>query len=247
MDEEWDTLIVLDACRSDLFEAMVDMDLFESYKRVNSGASSTREWIKRQFHGTAWHNTVYVSGQPVPAKALQAPFHAFLEPWRDTPSDVLATPPERVAEAALTAAETFPDKRLLIHFFQPHFGPPETLELLEDGSVEVQHIWEALDRDLVETDDVWQAYQQNLQSVLDVVYQLIDALDGRIVVSSDHGNLFGDRISPFLFEEVGHPGGLRHPDLVEVPWAVASQSDRTTRDTTDIDATLSALGYMSDG
>lgn len=246
MDEAWDVLVVLDACRADLFEEVTNLSTFEEYKRVNSGASSTREWVNQQFTSDAWDDTVYISGQPVPAKALQSPFHAFLEPWRDTPADVLATPPELIAETALDAAERYPDKRLLVHFFQPHFGPPETLELLENFSGDVQHVWEALSKGIVDDETVWQTYQENLESVLPVVDQLVDSLDGRVVITSDHGNLFGSRIRPFSFEEVGHPRGLRHPDLVEVPWAVVSGADRDRRDTAAIDSQLSALGYRSD-
>lgn len=59
MDEEWDVLVILDACRADLFEEIAELAYFEEYTRVNSGASSTREWAKRQFASDAWHDTVF--------------------------------------------------------------------------------------------------------------------------------------------------------------------------------------------
>ena len=47
---------------------------------------------------------------------------------------------------------------------------------------------------------------------------LIESLDGKTVVTSDHGNLFGRRLWPIPLQKYGHPPGLRFPELIEVPW-----------------------------
>lgn len=149
----------------------------------------------------------------MPARSIQAPFHAFLEPWRRTPDDVLVTPPELTAETAKDAAERFPEKRLLVHFFQPHFPPTESVGWCDDETTsELQHVWEGVRRGVFDDEAVWERYESNLSDVLEYVYELLDELDGRKVVSADHGNLFGERISPFPFTEYGHPDGVRHPD-----------------------------------
>jgi len=48
--------------------------------------------------------------------------------------------------------------------------------------------------------------------------ELLDELDGKSVVTSDHGNLFGERLWPIPIRRYGHPRGLRHPALIDVPW-----------------------------
>lgn len=43
MDQDWDTLIVLDACRADLFQQVIDLNQFDHYSTVVSNASATME------------------------------------------------------------------------------------------------------------------------------------------------------------------------------------------------------------
>lgn len=47
-DADWDNLIILDACRADLFEDVVDTTQFDEYRRVTSLASMTAEWSKKK-------------------------------------------------------------------------------------------------------------------------------------------------------------------------------------------------------
>lgn len=56
------------------------------------------------------------------------------------------------------------------------------------------------------------AYRQNLKSALEGVKELVDILKGKIVISSDHGELLGeDRL-------YGHPSNEDNPILRRVPW-----------------------------
>jgi hypothetical protein len=51
-------------------------------------------------------------------------------------------------------------------------------------------------------------------------------VDGRTVITSDHGNLVGERAWPVPVRLYGHPEGIRHPALVKVPWAVIEGDGR---------------------
>lgn len=51
-------------------------------------------------------------------------------------------------------------------------------------------------------------------------------LKGKTVITSDHGNLFGEIIYPFPVRMYGHPGGIYVKNLVEVPWLVLDSKDR---------------------
>lgn len=62
------------------------------------------------------------------------------------------------------------------------------------------------------------AYHENLDEVLPAVKHLLEELKGKTVVTSDHGNMLGERASPFPVREWGHPRGLYMVGLIMVPW-----------------------------
>lgn len=90
---------------------------------------------------------------------------------------------------------------------------------------------------------------------MDEVWSLIESLDGRTVVHSDHGNVIGQRSWPFPVKTYGHPPGIRLSDLRNVPWAIVKGDQRrrireveeiqTSDETEDDDLVekLAALGY----
>ncbi|ELZ23103.1 hypothetical protein C475_15679, partial [Halosimplex carlsbadense 2-9-1] len=50
------------------------------------------------------------------------------------------------------------------------------------------------------------------------VKELLGELSGKTVVTSDHGNMLGERARPIPIREWGHPDGVYTPELVTVPW-----------------------------
>jgi len=87
-------------------------------------------------------------------------------------------------------------------------------------------IWIQFEKGSVDPETVWQAYRNNLDRTLPHVAELLSTLDGKSVVSSDHGNMVGERARPFPIREWGHPRGIYTPELVRVPWLVSHGSDR---------------------
>jgi len=69
------------------------------------------------------------------------------------------------------------------------------------------------------------AYEENLQIVLKQVSRLVDRLDGRIIVTADHGEMLGEKNC------YGHWAKARQRKLVEVPWLVIEKEGRTTHPT----------------
>jgi len=49
--------------------------------------------------------------------------------------------------------------------------------------------------------EVWEAYIENLHVVLPHVEDLMTSLEGKTVVSSDHGNMVGERARPIPIRE----------------------------------------------
>lgn len=260
VDESWDVLVVLDACRADLFEEVADLDEYDSFTVRKSAGSATDEWAKANFEGQAQTDTVYVSGNPVVSRWVQTAFAQFIEVWRDNFDPELGTvPAELVTEAAIDAYEANPEKRLIVHYLQPHYPfvkDPELRFTRFEGTDEVtvsdarsgaSDVWEAVGLGLVEPETVWAAYRRNLEYVLDAIEPLLEAVSGRIVITSDHGNVLGERARPIPLKLYGHPSGVHHPALRSVPWAVIeSDEDQTDREALDagVEDKLRQLGYV---
>lgn len=260
MDESWDVLVVLDACRADLFEETANVDEYDSYDVRKSAGSATREWTKANFSGQARTGTIYVNGNPVVSRWVGTAFDQFVEVWRDKFDPELGTVPARpVTEAAIEIYESNPDKRLIVHYLQPHypfvknpdlrftrFEGTDELEVSE-GRSGASDVWEAVALGIVDTEEAWDAYGRNLEYVLEEIEPLLEAVSGRVVITSDHGNAIGERARPIPMKLYGHPTGIRHPVLRNVPWAViegeVSPEEREDLES-GVEDKLEQLGYV---
>jgi hypothetical protein len=263
-DAEWDTLVVLDACRADLFEEVIDVDRFDEYRAETSKASATPEWLPVTFPDE-YGDTVYVSGNPQVSRHVPDRWHELVEVWDeawDEEAQVIRAAP--IVDAAIEAREQYPDKRLVVHLMQPHVpfvDRPDlqfcTYQLFGDldmeGDDRAGNVFEAAAKGVVDEDEMWAAYGDNLRYAMDEVDRLLDAFDERVVLTSDHGNVVQARSWPLPFRYHQHLPYHRHPGLVTVPWAVV---DGPRIDATDdgvasdsgaesdaVDDRLRALGY----
>jgi hypothetical protein len=87
-------------------------------------------------------------------------------------------------------------------------------------------VWEKLAAGDVSTTAVCEAYADNLRLVLPSARRLADELPGKTVITSDHGNGFGEFSLAYLSRIFGHPRGVYVPQLVKVPW-VEIESDES--------------------
>jgi len=222
IEEEWDNLLILDACRYDVFErAYHERDsLGGELQRVRSRAPYTNEFLSRNFGGRELHDTVYVTSSPHVHKSnrgevgeINDDFHAIRHVWRQD------LHPETLTDAAIDAAEAFPHKRLVFHYIPPHWPFFGSTGAKLFGDCDYEAPWEELTsgEDSVPLDQLRAAYRENLNIALDHVERLLPELDGKTVVSADHGQLLGDREFPIPVRGYGHPG-LRVSELVDVPW-----------------------------
>lgn len=212
MDEEWDNLIVLDACRYDFFKEYNTIEgVLE--KRVSRG-TRTDEWVRRNFTGS-YDDTVYVSANPHIGRTEVSGFcgvehFAHVETvWDGKWDEDLGTvPPEEVNAAARRVCEQYPEKRMIIHYMQPHrpYIGETTLNMRSDDPPDLVYEFRRNGRERVR-----KAYTDNLELVLDHVASLISDLRGETVVTSDHGELFGE------YGLWMHPQ-VHIPQLYEVPW-----------------------------
>lgn len=272
MEEEWDYLILLDACRYDYFEKIYPKFFAGGQLSCRKSVGGcTKEWRDRSFPGR-YEEVVYVSSNPYinSRKAVEGfwgkeHFHQVIDVWQSGwKSDSGTVPPQIVTEEALRAIQIWPAKRVLIHYLQPHapylgFGsdcagfprPDIEKENVLRGTVCRQrparirgkiywklHHWVKTKRIFGNHPD-WllahllalpplspmdavrrrygkkglrRAYQENLEIVLKEVARLLPYLKGKIVVTSDHGELLGEGGS------YSHEPNSENPFLRNIPW-----------------------------
>lgn len=211
----------------------------QSRRSVVSLGGRTDEWTYENFHGDTFGDTVYVTGSPVTSKILSNEFHDLVEVRREGfVEEKGAILPSTVAKAGREAREKYPNKRIIVHFMQPHIPfvhSPEVNfrewwtpynDFEETDADSPRTIWGVLEMGLVGYDEVWSAYQENLRLSLDEVLGLPEDIPGKTVISSDHGNLMGERTWPIPVKLYGHPRDLRSRKLVTVPWAVLDDGRR---------------------
>lgn len=256
MERDWDTMILLDACRFDLFKQA--NTLSGTLERVLSNGSSTMEFLEKNFAGKQFSDTVYVTANPN-SHHVDAEFHAVVPLWDEHWDKELKTvTPKKVAEKAIETHRKFPNKRLLVHFIQPHYPfIGETGRKIEQGGFtgrgviadyrEGLTIWEQLRRGKIDKVTAWRAYRENLELALPHVESIVEAVDGKTVVTSDHANAFGE------FGEWGHRSGIYLESVLAVPWleiegdsrrpVTSGSVERTVGDESVLEDRLSALGY----
>lgn len=244
MDEDWDNLLLLDACRHDLFEEANTLSGVLDY-RISRG-SGTPEFLTENFSERTFNDTVYVTANPMyRTRSLGETFHEVIDVWSDEWNENLQTvTPRAMAEATVKAYKEYPKKRILSHFMQPHYpfigdsseeiGNHSGFEYTyrkvteEQANRDNPTVWELLEEGQVSEELVWKAYKENLQVALPYVKKVLSHFEERTIVTSDHGNAFGER--PYLFGRrmYGHPLGIRHDSVCKVPWLVIDKGSRKT-------------------
>jgi hypothetical protein len=268
--EDWDTLVVLDACRYDMFEMINHLPGTLS-EEISRGASTT-EWLKANFDGQKLRDTVYVTANPQFEQnrlVIDTTFHEVINVWLEEGWDAETgtVRAETMTDIAVSAHERFPNKRILVHYLQPHypFVPSDTAfdkdhisGFDSEGNIpEGENVWsQKLSGQLpASREKLWSMYVDNLEYVLEHVETLFESVQGKIVVTADHGNYVGERASPIPIREYGHPRGLYDEVLVQVPWLEFIRGDRreistgaanepaSISDTDIISQRLENLGY----
>lgn len=260
--EDWDNLLILDGCRYDCFAKQVTID-GDLEKRASRTSHST-EFISHNFQGHQRHETVYITTNPYAPQLDPNTFYAQIDLLDRWDEETQTVHPSDVVSATEEHAELYEDKRLIVHFMQPHYPfIGETGQAIdhrgfsgEDAEPTTPSIWRAMTYNLLDTDDeqLAMAYRENLDIVLSEVASLLEFLDGKTVITSDHGNLLGERLPPLYFKAYGHPRGVRCPELNHLPWFVPHFNSRrettaddpvlsSRSDEEKLDERLTALGY----
>jgi hypothetical protein len=242
MMRDWDNLIILDACRYDTFAKRDQIS--GNLSKVVSRASHSWEFMKQNFLGRDCHDTVYVTANPHAERLPDDIFYTvenILDKWD---SEYETVHPDDVVAAAVEAHNRYPNKRLIVHFMQPHepwIGPTmdQLLERVdlhgydkdhahegEDQNISGKKVWTAVRSGKITRQEMNQAYQESLDIVLRYSNELIEELGGKSVITADHAELLGERLLPLTPRIYGHPHSIDSPSLCEVPWLEIPSEER---------------------
>ncbi len=223
-DEEWDTLIILDACRYDIFKKRI-----KNAKEFYSLGSHTVEFVRKNFKG--YRDVIYINTNPKVNEARPKVFKMFdlwkTKVWNKRYGVVL---PKDVVKFAKAMKEKYPNKKFVIHFMQPHYPFIRDMKIInkvkkygEKYSKEGKEFdpWHLVKYGLLNEKEVWKAYEKNLDYVLPYALKLAKYLNkkygDKVVITSDHGNVI-QKIKWLNYLVVGHPYGIYLKDLIKVPW-----------------------------
>lgn len=252
-DEDWDNLIILDSCRPDYLYSEYSTDgIWET--RISRGAA-TQEFVTGNFKNRTLQDTVLVSSNPWYLRLKE-----FIEFNLHNIVSNFDGDPVTTTKKTKRTVEKHPNKRIISHYIPPH--PPYT------GPTAQEHFTEFIDnqynvhRKIRErgypTYIIRQAYRENLRQVLPHLEELVETLRGKTVITADHGQMLGERYSPFPSRGFGHHKGIYVKELVEVPWIIEpfderreiqsespTATDPSERETTNeqINQRLRDLGY----
>jgi membrane-anchored protein YejM (alkaline phosphatase superfamily) len=191
-----------------------------------STASTTEEWIRANFEHEVHSDTVYISDNPWYGRLfekLESDLHHYQIGNRDAFNGAV-THPKTMTDLAIEQAKEFENKRVIIHYLQPHdpwftedgeelFALPNTSPLM-------------LKRNGYSEDDMKQAYESSLKLVLNQVERLLEQLDGKTIITADHGELLNDRMTPIPLKRYEHPEGVYTESLTKVPWFIPEFNER---------------------
>jgi len=228
--DDWDTLIVLDACRYDFFKEYYsiypNLELGE-LSIAKSPGSATPEVVPKLFDtDEEWylysaHNWLGENVNDItPLNSDDDSWHAtrhFDEIDRVKEVNSAGVPgPQLFGQRVIDNIEKINDKRSVVWFMQPH--QPNT------GNVQVTfgHFFPwgifmengKLNSSIQKLIRV--GYKFNLLSAMYSLSNIVGELDGKTVITSDHGELLFDNTAKP--EDFGHPHSRDDAVLRNVPW-----------------------------
>ncbi|MCD6318891.1 hypothetical protein J7M02_07485 [Candidatus Aerophobetes bacterium] len=237
MEEDWDNLIILDACRYDTFVEVTGLNCEYEISR----ASRTPQFLRENFVGRKFNDTVYITSNPYVDLFCKNCFYKIISVWKFAWNEEFGTVlPRDVAKAALNIGNRYPDKRLIIHFMQPHYPFIKDFDIIhricdpDDVRDPIKlalsgtplNPFVEVEKGNLDIETVYKAYKRNLKLVIPYALKLVKKPEGKTVITADYGEAFGEWAFPFLIRIYEHPPYVHIPALVKVPWLVFESKER---------------------
>lgn len=125
--------------------------------------------------------------------------------------------PDSLIRDAKTAENLFPNKKIIVHFMQPHTpyihsDIPQSPNNRIGGDSGIESELRRAEKGQIDQEKVRGDYRENLEFVLEHVLKLADHLSGKTFVTADHGELLGES------GIYGHKADSDTKKLRKVPW-----------------------------
>lgn len=220
LKENWDYLLVLDACRFDIFSKVIADKPWEGkLEKVNSRVTFTKDWYRK--HWTKPNDIHLITANPHPFLEGSGPasknFKSATAAWQEDEVD------PRVTLNFFKKIKK-PGEKYLIHFIPPHlpFVGKKGKKLFKKLGIKSMATPDVYKKVVSygrqgNWDELKECYRENLELVLDVIKDNWSLFaDGKAIFTSDHGELLGE------WGIYGHPPSriMRHRRriLQTVPW-----------------------------
>lgn len=225
----WDNLIVLDSCRYDFFK-----QFYKHYpntckgevEKIESDGSVTPETLPKifphfykaqVFSAHPWISSEEREIESVLDKTDYRAWNHFeeiIDVWKNASYYTGVTHPEKVVSAVEKNYDK--ERKTIAWFMQPHHPHIGKISICPDGGIPeiFKNEDDKVDETIVKLLRV--SYKYNLLRVLYNVSLLVGQLEGKTVVTSDHGELLYDHGRGD--NNVLHMPGRKDEELIHVPW-----------------------------
>ena len=262
LEDDWDLLIVLDACRVDaLEEVSEEYEFLDNPGSIRSVGSSSTMWFTNTFlpkYDDIISGTIYVSANPHLEAVEDRPFldQIRVYDWGWS-KEVATTPSEVVTEAAIAASREHREEydRMVVHYMQPHDpSVPDPLSEYDENMDKKISAWHRVRHGELSKERAWESYLENLRYVLDSVEVLLNNVNAsKVVITADHAEAIGE------WGVYNHPIGVPLKSVRTVPWYQTTATDngsvnpdvenlktKQKSDDQTVEEKLRALGYRTD-
>jgi len=270
---DWDNVIILDACRFDYFKKHNTIP--GQLQSALSPGSESWAFMKHNFQEKIFHDTIYITANPHSVRLDSGIFFKVVQTLDNWDSELEVVHPETVTEATLKALDEHPNKKIIVHFMQPHtpwlgetakrirkrvsvygnnknHGLKKLGKNVDDPRDGEMRWFEAVEKGHISHKEMESAYGETLDIVLTYVERLVRKLNGKTIITSDHGEMLGERCG--FSNYYGHPSDLSTKTLRKVPWfevpykerreiSTGSPKEQETLAEDIIQDRLEALGY----
>jgi hypothetical protein len=220
---DWDTLVVFDACRYDYLHDEYDNFPYVrngSVEKVMSPGSATEESAPRMFPGEYDFN-LYSANKLVYTNGIiddwdpEETFNRVIEIESSTHNETRFTPsPQDEITFVQEKKKEINEHKSVLWMMQPHTP--------YFGDVQLNISSYQMDDDKLKDSSfkhlIRESYRGNVRQALWIATSLLGMLDGKIAITSDHGELLFDKTIRMGSEKYGHYPNSSHSKLRNIPW-----------------------------
>lgn len=258
-DQEWDLLIILDACRPEwIRQEAENYPHLEYVETIHSVGSHSKEFINATFntkYADELSQTLYITGNHYANQIDRSLLDGFetAHDYGGWAYEAAAPPAHIITDLAISATRESSWDRCIVHYMQPHKpflerGNNRTEYNVIPWSIGYEPYCRVLRGDL-SVKDLHIAFRSNLRYVLFEVEILLKNIDAsKVAITADHGQALGEN---GLWD---HVIGVNHPSMRRVPWVETTAKDqhthspkeyeRTDYDQATVQGNLEDLGYL---